>query len=685
MAGIDYTIPGQIKPIQVDSPMNMMAQAMQLRALQDTAQMNALKFEEAQRDAQERNALAKLDPSSPQYLTQLKRVNPKLALDYQKSALEAESADITKKKNQADLFQAKIKESRYFLEGIDPNSPTAAQDYLNWHIANHKDSVLGPFLAARGADEVSARARIDEAIRTGKLPDLIMQSKLGMDRFTELTPAFNKAEREQIDQEHSDFLNTPGNPSLTRLQFIEFRKRQRGTATAPNAAAPAPAPAAAVDAAAPAPAPAAAVDLTNVPLANRSVMFNRPQDNQPAVNQLGGFRTNVAAVNNLGVMPAATTAADRPAPATTTQAAGTTERPAIAPNAARLMKSNLKSDQDAAAIIQRAYENDAKLTEKERDFAAAVEGGFKGNYVQYQDQLRETEAEREYRRAKDDGSFKGTFLEWKREMAKATKIVVQAPQGPKPTDTALDLLAHQYIQDNKTISTVPKSLRMAVTNRAAEILQGQGLSAEDMSGKLISNRQDTAAQTAAVKDFATGKAGTTIRALNTAVDHLTTLDKTVTALDNNDTRVFNLMGNAIQKELGYAPPVNFESVKIIVGSEVAKAVTGANMALADREKIRNALDTANSPAQLRGAIKLFKELMAGQLTSLRTQYESSTGRQDFATKLSPEARREMGLNLPTRSSNARQTPAPPAIGEIRDGHKFKGGNPADKNNWEKVK
>jgi hypothetical protein len=40
---------------------------------------------------------------------------------------------------------------------------------------------------------------------------------------------------------------------------------------------------------------------------------------------------------------------------------------------------------------------------------------------------------------------------------------------------------------------------------------------------------------------------------------------------------------------------------------------------------------------------------------------------------------------PTRSSNARQTPAPPAIGEIRDGHKFKGGNPADKNNWEKVK
>jgi hypothetical protein len=658
MAGIDYTIPGQIKPIQVDSPMNMMAQAMQLRALQDTAQMNALKFEEAQRDAQERNALAKLDPSSPQYLTQLKRVNPKLALDYQKSALEAESADITKKKNQADLFQAKIKESRYFLEGIDPNSPTAAQDYLNWHIANHKDSVLGPFLAARGADEVSARARIDEAIRTGKLPDLIMQSKLGMDRFTELTPAFNKAEREQIDQEHSDFLNTPGNPSLTRLQFIEFRKRQRGTATAPNAAAPAPAPAAAVDAAAPAPAPAAAVDLTNVPLANRSVMFNRPQDNQPAVNQLGGFRTNVAAVNNLGVMPAATTAADRPAPATTTQAAGTTERPAIAPNAARLMKSNLKSDQDAAAIIQRAYENDAKLTDKERDFAAAVDAGFKGNYVQYQDQLRETEAEREYRRAKEDGSFKGTFLEWKREMAKATKIVVQPAPGAKPTDTALDMLAYQYIKDSGTITQMPKQLRTAIVNRAAELMGG---SAENMAGDITTNRQDTAAAKAAVKDFTSGKSAVATRSFNTAIDHLETMEKLATALQNNDTRVFNSIGNFFAKQTGTAAPANFEAAKAIVGGEVAKALTGANMALKDREEIRDAIIASSSPQQLMGVLKTFKQLLGGQLNSLNIQYQTSTGRDDFRNKLSPASKRELdALNpqAPARSSNAPRQMSP---------------------------
>jgi hypothetical protein len=631
MAGIDYTIPGQFKGIQIEPPMNAMAQAMQLRGLYDASQMNALKLQEAQRDAQERNALAKLDPSSPEYLTQLKRVNPKLALDYQKAGLEAESADITRQKNKSELFQTKLKESRFFLENINPNSPTAAQDYLAWHTANHKDPVLGPVLASRGADEASARARIEEAIRTNTLPELIMQSRLGMEKFIELTPAFNKAEKEQIDQEYSEFLNTPGNPAISRLQFIELRKRQRPVAAAPATDAATPAP----DAAAPAPAPAAAVDLTNVPLADRSVMFNRPQVNQPQVNQLGGFQTNVAAVNNLGVTPAAT-AANKATPVATTA-----ERPAIHPEAARLMQSNLPSDKTKAEIIQRNYENDLKQTEKQRDFAAAVKDGFKGNFSQWLDQQRETESEREYRRAKDEGTFKGKFLEWKREMAKATKIVVQPAPSAKPTDTALDMLAYQYIQDNKTISAIPKQLRMAVTNRAAEILTSQGLSAEGMAGQVITNQQDTAAAKATIKDFTSGKSAVATRSFNTAIDHLETMDKLATALQNGDTRAFNSVGNFFSKQFGTPAVTNFEGAKAIVGGEVAKALTGANMALKDREEIRDAIIASSSPEQLRGVLKTFRQLLGGQLNSLNIQYQTGTGRDDFRNKLSPASRREL--------------------------------------------
>jgi hypothetical protein len=67
MAGIDYNILGQIKPIQLESPMNAMAQAMQLRGLQESLQMNALKAQEYRQQQQEKNELAKLMGSGIPY------------------------------------------------------------------------------------------------------------------------------------------------------------------------------------------------------------------------------------------------------------------------------------------------------------------------------------------------------------------------------------------------------------------------------------------------------------------------------------------------------------------------------------------------------------------------------------------------------------------------------------------
>lgn len=60
MAGIDYTIPGQFKGVQIEPPENAMMRAMQLRGLQETSQMNALKAQEYQQQVQERNALNRL-------------------------------------------------------------------------------------------------------------------------------------------------------------------------------------------------------------------------------------------------------------------------------------------------------------------------------------------------------------------------------------------------------------------------------------------------------------------------------------------------------------------------------------------------------------------------------------------------------------------------------------------------
>jgi hypothetical protein len=173
-------------------------------------------------------------------------------------------------------------------------------------------------------------------------------------------------------------------------------------------------------------------------------------------------------------------------------------------------------------------------------------------------------------------------------------------------------------------------------NRATELSSGKP--AAELAGGIVEAKQDVAARGKAVKDFSTGKQGDAVRSFNTAIDHLDTMSKLATALENRDTRVFNTVGNAFAAATGSPAPTDFDTAKAIVGGEVAKALTGANMALKDREEIRDSISRANSPAQLAGSVRRLQELMGGQLNSLNLQYETGTGRKDFDKKLTPRAK-----------------------------------------------
>lgn len=140
------------------------------------------------------------------------------------------------------------------------------------------------------------------------------------------------------------------------------------------------------------------------------------------------------------------------------------------------------------------------------------------------------------------------------------------------------------------------------------------------------------------KDFSgSGQASKSVQAMNVAIDHLDTLHDAGAALQNGNVPLFNKISNSFAKNTGYPEVTDFNGIKSIVGSEVAKAVAGGQMALADREEIRRELDAANSPAQLNGVIRRFQQLMAGQLSGLRTTYESA-GLTDFDKKLNPRTR-----------------------------------------------
>ena len=108
---------------------------------------------------------------------------------------EATTAKLAQQKTETELVDAKLKQSRQFLDTLDPvtNPIEAAQQYLSWHEANHRDPILGPALTARGIDPANSRAGIMAAIQKGPqaLADAINASKLGNEKFMELNKPSN--------------------------------------------------------------------------------------------------------------------------------------------------------------------------------------------------------------------------------------------------------------------------------------------------------------------------------------------------------------------------------------------------------------------------------------------------------------------------------------------------------------
>ncbi|MES1988768.1 MAG: hypothetical protein V4440_12210 [Pseudomonadota bacterium] len=198
--------------------------------------------------------------------------------------------------------------------------------------------------------------------------------------------------------------------------------------------------------------------------------------------------------------------------------------------------------------------------------------------------------------------------------------------------------------------------QLAVKARADELDRLEGVSPQVAAQRRLGNSQDTSAAGKALKDFDTGKQGNSVRSFNVSLSHLDTLSKLSGALENGDYPAVNKISNFFEQQSGGTKVNNFNAAKKIVGDEIVKAVVGAAGALGDREEIAKTINAAGSPAQLKGVIDNFKELMAGQLHGLKKQYEVSTKRNDFDRYLSDEAKPYvMGHSSDSSSSAAPAT------------------------------
>jgi hypothetical protein len=205
-----------------------------------------------------------------------------------------------------------------------------------------------------------------------------------------------------------------------------------------------------------------------------------------------------------------------------------------------------------------------------------------------------------------------------------------------------ELAAQLYLQTGTLppmgIGKGAAGLKASIMNRASEIASGTGATSEEAATGMVQAKQNVATQTKTLKDFSTGIQGQMVTSFNTAIDHLSTVDKLADALNNGDVRAINSIGNVISKQTGSPAPTNFDAARQIVGAEIQKAIIRAGGTGKEREEAANAFNSANSPSQLKGVIETYKQLLGGQLNSLEMQYTANSGRKDFSSKLSPAAK-----------------------------------------------
>lgn len=231
------------------------------------------------------------------------------------------------------------------------------------------------------------------------------------------------------------------------------------------------------------------------------------------------------------------------------------------------------------------------------------------------------------------------------------------PKTQSPDSRASNALGYAHLTETKRHNQVQEGDPAEIESTAQAIANGKQAPLANMAqstprGMAIMGRvqqlnpdfnsQDYGTQQKALKDFATGKNGNTVRSLNVAIDHLDTLSGLADAMHNGNVQVVNKIGNAIATQTGSPAPTNFAAAKKLVADEIVKAIVGAGGGVNDREQAAQAISAANSPAQLQGVIQTYQKLMSGQLGGLRQQYEQSSGRKDFDRFLSPGAKKKLG-------------------------------------------
>jgi hypothetical protein len=193
MSAINEMIARGVDPIQVQSPVNQLAQIEQIRSAQQTNMLRQEQMAALQREREQLQTLNRLYGEA--YNPTTGRVDETKLYSglaqgglgsqipgLQKAELERRKTGFATSKEQSEAILKRLDVKRTQLDGV--STPDA---YVNWALSSFDDPLLGPTLREIGSTPEKVMERINQAAQQpNALQNLIEESKLGSDKFAQL-------------------------------------------------------------------------------------------------------------------------------------------------------------------------------------------------------------------------------------------------------------------------------------------------------------------------------------------------------------------------------------------------------------------------------------------------------------------------------------------------------------------
>ena len=170
-----------------------------------------------------------------------------------------------------------------------------------------------------------------------------------------------------------------------------------------------------------------------------------------------------------------------------------------------------------------------------------------------------------------------------------------------------------------------------------------------------------AARSKTRNDFTAGKSAQQVNALNTVIGHLGQLSNAADALNNTSIPLLNQGLNFAQAQLGDPRIKQFDITRKAVVDELTRVYRGTGGSEKDIDTWTQAINSANSPEQLHGAIAQIGGLLESKIQAMEDQYRKGMGTTSQGLQLlTPHARDALDV-MERRASGAPTTSAQPQL------------------------